>query len=176
MERVKVPTLLITGPVGVGKTAVGGEISEMLDEANVPHAFVDLDALGWCYPRPAEDPYRSALTFRNLAAVWANDRAAGAQRLVLARVLEDRTELERYREAVPGAEITVVRLRAERGTLLSRLGRRELASALGRHQARAAELAAQMDAGSVEDLLVETDDRTVSDIAREILTRTAWLP
>lgn len=176
MDRVNVPTLLITGPVGVGKTTVSGEISEMLDAANVPHAFVDLDGLGWCFPRQPEDPYRSTITFRNLAAVWATYRAAGAQRLVLAGVLEDRSELERYREAVPGAEIAVVRLRAKRGTLLSRLGGRELGSALGRQQARAAELAAQMDAGSVEDLLVETDGRSVSDVAREILSGTAWLP
>jgi hypothetical protein len=44
-----VPTLLITGPVGVGKRAVGLEASRLLEAAGVPHAEVDVDALAWCF-------------------------------------------------------------------------------------------------------------------------------
>ncbi len=104
-----VPVLLITGPSGVGKTVVATEASELLDRARVAHALVDIDSLRWCYPRPPHDRFRVGLAMRNLAAVWANFRAAGATRLVLADVLESRDHLERYRAAIPGADIVVVR-------------------------------------------------------------------
>src|SRR5579883_1981374 len=86
----RVPTLAITGPVGVGKTSVGSEVSELLEEAGVAHAFVDIDALRWCYPGTPGDRFRVALAMRNLAAIWPNFRAAGAERLILAEVLEER--------------------------------------------------------------------------------------
>jgi deoxyadenosine/deoxycytidine kinase len=82
-----VPVLIITGPVGVGKTTVALEVNELLRARGVLHAVVDLDSLAWVYPTPPGDPYNNGLAFRNLAAVWANYAAAGAQRLVLARVV-----------------------------------------------------------------------------------------
>ncbi len=170
------PVLLITGPVGVGKTAVLSEITELLEAAGVPFAAVDLDNLSWCYPTlPSDDRFRSGLTFKNLAAVWRNFRVAGAERLAVARVVEARSELGLYHEAVPAAEITVVRLRASDAELQERVAR--LGIGIGRdwHAARATELAGIMDRARVEDLLFETDGRSVNEIAREILERTGWL-
>jgi adenylylsulfate kinase len=95
--ETNVPVLLITGPPGVGKTAVAAEVSELLDQAGAAHAFVDIDSLRWCYPRPAQDRFRVALAMNNLAAIWTNFQAAGAARLILADVLESRGDLERYR-------------------------------------------------------------------------------
>lgn len=43
--ETKVPILLITGPPGVGKTAVASEVSELLEQAQISHAQVDIDAL-----------------------------------------------------------------------------------------------------------------------------------
>ncbi len=98
-----VPVLLITGPVSVGKSSVLSEITELLEAADVPFAAVDLDALSWCYPSPpGDDRFRSGLTLRNLAALWTNFRAAGAERLVVARVIESRDELARYRKPSRG--------------------------------------------------------------------------
>ncbi len=170
-----VPVLLITGPVGVGKTSVLGEVTELLEAAGIAFAAVDLDGLSWCYPSPpGDDRFRSSLTLRNLAAVWRNFEAAGAGRLVLSRVIESRDELDRYREAVPGADITVVRLRASDAALRERVDRREIGLGHGWHSARAIELARLMDERKVEDVLVETDGRTVDEIAREVLRRALW--
>jgi predicted kinase len=111
---------------------------------------------------------------RNLAAVWPNFQAAGAARLVLADVVESRDELARYRAAVPGAEILVVRLRARIETLMARLRAREPGAALDRHLQRAADLAKGMERLPFEDLRVETDGRPASAIAHEILARARW--
>ncbi len=170
-----VPTLLITGPVGVGKTTVAGEAANLLGEAGVSHGFVDVDALRWCYPAPPDDRFRVGIALRNLAAVWATYREYGARRLILADVLEDRAALAGYLRAVPGAAITVVRLRAPAATLAAQVARRETGNGLAWHLARAAELAGQMDRDRVEDLLIDTAERPAATIAREVLLRAGWL-
>ena len=169
-----IPVLLITGPVGVGKTTVALEVSTLLERAAVRHACVDMDSLRWCYPSPLHDPFRVTLGLQNLAAVWANCQAAGAERLVLASVIESRDELAGYQAAVPGAAILVVRLRASVATLTDRVARREVGAGHEWHLRRAAELAAQMDRDRVEDIVVETEGRSVPTVAREVLARSAW--
>lgn len=172
---MNVPTIIVTGPVGVGKTSVMTEIVELLLPTGIHFAAVDMDALSWCYPAvPGDDRFRSNLTFRNLAAVWENFRATGASRLVIARVIERRAEIERYRQAIPGAQVTVTRLRAGAATLEDRVTRREIGVALPRRLDRARELAKIMERERIEDVLVDTDGRSVSDIAAEVLARSGW--
>jgi GTPase SAR1 family protein len=172
-----VPTILVTGPVGVGKTTMIDRMSGLLRAANVPHAAVDFDQLTAAFPRsPDDDKWGTQLGLANLASIWRNYHGAGAQRLLIARVLEARSELEGYRTAIPGAEITVVRLRASLKVLRARLRERGGADAgLQWHLDRAVELAPQMDESRVEDVLVETEERDPGDIAREILVQLGWL-
>ena len=47
-----VPVLLITGPVGVGKSTIAAQAAWLLREADVPHALVDLDQIEQCWPSP----------------------------------------------------------------------------------------------------------------------------
>ena len=171
-----VPTIIVTGPVGVGKTTVAHEMGMLLGGANVPHATVDFDQLTACYPRPADDdPWGTKLGLQNLAALWQNYERSGARRLLIARVLESRSELDGYREAVPGADILVVRLRATPETLQSRVRKRGPGRADEWHLRRAVELASLMDAQAVEDLLIETDSRDAINVARDILLKVGWL-
>lgn len=167
--QVRVPVMIITGPVGAGKTTVASEVSELLEQAEIAHAFVDLDALRWCYPRRPGDRFSTRLAMKNLAAIWPNFREYGATSLVVADVIESRGELDRYRVAITGADIFVVRLTASLSTLAERLKRRELGAGLAWHLQRAPELTAIMERNNVEDLLVATDGKTVTEIAREIL-------
>ena len=132
-----VPVLVVTGPVGVGKTSVASELSELLDRAGSPHAFVDMDSLRWCYPRPSGDRFRAKLALRNLAAIWPNFEAAGAKRLIVSEVVESRDDLDRLAVAVPGADIYVVLLSASIDALLARVERRELGAGRERHLERA---------------------------------------
>jgi DNA polymerase III delta prime subunit len=172
MSEEFIPTLVITGPPGVGKTTVGGAIGELLEERGEPHALIDLDWMRWCWPRPADDPFHTALGVRNLAAVWANYRAAGARRLILVDVVENRATLDDYRAAVPGAAIILVRLHADLSTIYTRLAGREAGESLAWHQSRAAVLNTQMERDALEDLRIDTAGRDPAAIAREILEQT----
>ena len=169
-----VPVMLITGPPGAGKTTVAMEISELLDQARVPHALIDLDSLRWCYPRPAHDPFQVKLALKNLAAVWTNFQATGATRLVLADVLEVREDVDKFCIAVPDGKFFVVRLQTPVTTLVSRLKGREIGSGLDRMLSRAAELAGQMEEAKVEDLLVNTEGKSVTAVAHEVLAHSGW--
>lgn len=166
----------VAEPGFADRETAAAEVSELLDAAGVAHAFVDVDSLRWCYPRPPDDRFRTVLAMRNLAAIWPNFRVYGATHLILADVLEARADLARYEAAVPSATITVVRLRAPLETLIARVQQRERGSALDRQIQRVTELAAKMDRDQVEDLLVETDGKSVTTIAREVLGRIGWLP
>lgn len=175
MLKPAVPVVLITGPIGVGKTSVADAIADRLRAAGLPYAMVDLDWIVECYPAPPDDPFQTALAMSNLAALWRNFRDAGARYLVLTRVVERREELDAYRLAVPGAAITLIRLRATVGTLLERIARRGTDSDPTWACDRTRQLAEEMDLARLEDLLVDTDRRSVGEVADAILVHVGWL-
>jgi hypothetical protein len=84
--------------MGSGKTTVLFEASDILASRNIPHAAVDLDALGTAHlPAGVQD---KELMYRNLRSVWENYNQVGVKRFLLARAIENREELECCREAV----------------------------------------------------------------------------
>jgi hypothetical protein len=171
---MSLPVLLITGPVGVGKTAVAFETMELLEERDVPHAFFDVDGLTYFHPKPS-DRYGERFAIDALGMLVPRLREeAGIERLILARVLWERASLDRYRVAIPDAEITVVRLTAPLDVIDARIRHREPGSAVEWYLGRARELDTQWRAHPVEDLLVRTEDRAVRDIAQEIIGALGW--
>lgn len=174
MEVGRVPVLVISGPVGVGKSTVAAEVSSLLSERPVAHTLVDLDVLAATFPAPDDDPYRSRLALRNLASLWSNAREVGSRNVILARVTEHTDELEGYHAAIPGAEIVVVRLRAAAGELLARVDRREVGMGNDWHRARALQLATQLDDGAPGDVVVDTTSRSVLDVAAEVVDTHRW--
>jgi hypothetical protein len=171
-----VPVLLFTGPTGAGKSTVAAEASRLLQNSGVPHAMVDLAVIAQCWPRTAEDPWNEALVHRNLTCIWRNFHEAGADRLILCRVLEDRSLLRHVAEAVPGAEITVVRLTADLNELHARIRRREAGRDPSWYLDTAAHLIEKLDRCAVEDLVVRNQGRTAAETADEALHLVGWLP
>lgn len=169
-----VPTLLLTGTVGAGKTTIAYEINDVLAERRIPNAAVDLDGLTAQWPPSSK--WNADLLFENLALLWPSYRAHGATHLVLAGVLEDVTDLARYRAAVPGAQITVVRVVAPERVRRDRLrGRMPPGPSLDWHLDRTAELDAILDRGGHEDFVIENGERPVRDVALEVLRRARWI-
>lgn len=169
-----VPTLILTGTCGVGKSTIVAEIYGVLAGADVPSATVDLDALTWKWPH--DTPYNRELKFENLAATWPNYLAHGATRLVLAGVLQDRGDLVRYEAAVPGAKITVCRLTAPQSVRISRLRERmPPGPRQDWHVHRTVELEELLAQASAEDFTVSNDRRPPHEVAREVLRVAGWL-
>jgi hypothetical protein len=169
-----VPVLLVTGPIGVGKTAVLHEADALLIEAGAAHATVEVEELARCWSDPAERS-RSHLVYGNLAALWSNFAAAGASRLLLAGLIEQRSELSLVSEAVPGAAVTVVRLHAPLPVLEKRIRLREPASPEGELDG-ARWWTRHLDQVRLEDHVVDTDGRAVGEVARDVLRLARWLP
>ena len=119
-----VPVLLVTGPVGVGKTAVLREADALLVESRVHHATVELEEIARCWT-PQTEASRASFVHRNLAALWSNFTAVGATHLLLSALVERRQEIQRVLQAVPGGVVTVARLHAPLAVLEERIRSRE---------------------------------------------------
>lgn len=135
------PLLTLSGAIGVGKTTVGQEISNLLDRSDIPHTFVDLDALTQTYPRPTDDPYGYQLAFANMRNLWANCIAAGSRNLIISRVVETSDHYDDIQLALPGCIPTIIQFRASDQELLDRIRKRELGSGRAWHEQRSLEIA-----------------------------------
>lgn len=167
-------TLLLTGTVGAGKTTTADAVGALLRSAGLPHAVIDLDALRRGWPAPDDDPWGSRVERANLAAVAANYRAAGARRLVLAGVLEERSALPAYEEAV-GGPIVVCRLRVGLDRVRARLlARHAPGGERDWHLARSGELDGILDANDPADHVVDVDGEAPETVARRVLAVVGW--
>jgi predicted kinase len=86
--------------------------------------------------------------------MWSNLAAARARCLVVCRVLETRSLLRHIAAAVPGAQITVIRLQAPLSLLHARVRARE-AGDPGWYPEAAAYLAGKLETADVEDHTVD---------------------
>lgn len=175
-KQVAVPVVVITGPIGMGKTTVSQHLGDLLTAREIPHTVIDMDWLRDTWPRPADDRFNTRLGFRNLADVARNSLEAGSERFVIADVVESRHDHERYRQAIPGADVRVVRLTADMDVNRERISRRAGEDEDPWEATRAAELVAIMEANDVADMVIDTTGRRPGDIAREIASRIGWLP
>jgi predicted kinase len=106
--------------------------------------------------------------------MWLNFRAVGVERLIVTRVLESRSLIRHLTDAVPGAEVVVVRLRAPLAVVQARIRERN-----GDHAEwfldAAEHLVPAMDAQAVEDYLIDNSALSIDQTAREVLRVTGWL-
>jgi predicted kinase len=167
--------LLIGGRSGVGKSAVGWEVSAQLQAASVAHCIIEGDFLDQVYPAPAGDPNRTQLTRRNLSAVWRNYDELGYRRLIYTNTV---SVLER--DLVVGAmgrdvATTAALLTAADETANHRLSGREVGSQYEAHVARSAAAARQLEAAAPDWVVrVATDGKSVIKVAEELIDLTGW--
>jgi predicted kinase len=165
--------LVITGSMGSGKTTVLDEASDILALRRISHAGVDLD--GFLIAHFPSDVGDESVMYRNLQCVWENYAARGVKRLLLARAIERREELNRILDSVGAEKLTVCRLIASVETMQERVAQRDTGQLQARYVARVAELNMLLDRDHLEDFSVVNEKRPVSDVAREMLTRAGWI-
>jgi len=166
--------LLISGSVGVGKTTIGNELSTLLEADEVRHTYMDLDALAYTFPRSSSDPFGDELAIENLIAVWANCRKRGSENLIIPRVIDSKAYAQKISDAVGIPNPVICRLTASDQTLLQRVRTREIGSNLSWHENRTIDLSAELDKSAIEDFTIETDARSITDIATDIMQRISW--
>lgn len=165
--------LVITGSMGVGKTAVMAEASDILATRGIAHAALDLDVLGIVHF--CSEPERSEVVDRNLRCIWENFAALGITRLLLARAIESRRELDRCCAAVGAAEATVCRLTAALATMQQRVRMRETGMLQQRFIDRVAVLETILDTAKLADFRVANENRSLTEVAEEVLVRAGWI-
>jgi predicted kinase len=171
--------LLLTGVSGVGKSTVAEAAGRVLTAAGCVTAVVDTDMLAQFGPPPESTPaggrfyFYDELKCANLAALWANFKAAGARFVVVSAVIDSLTLRERYTESLADCEVRLIRLTADDDTVRSRLRQRDTGPKLEQHLRALNEHRRIPTTIGVEDFTV-TNDRAAVEVATEILVRAGW--
>jgi predicted ABC-type ATPase len=180
--------LLVCGPTGVGKSAIGFQVCVTGLQAGLTTGYVDLDQIGFITPALDDDPGNHRLKASNLAAIWRNYHALGARHLVAVGPVESEAALRAYVEALPAATITLCRLHASRAELTRRIMTRQggggwpqpgdpLRGRPAEYLYRVADRAAA-DADTLErdgiGVRVDTDGRSVNEAADLVAAATGW--
>lgn len=166
--------VFVGGRSGVGKTSVGVEIHAQLGAAGIQHCLIDGDYLDMAYPTPWE----RGLAERNLAAMWRNYRELGYRRLIYLNTASVLPEVIGSLTAAMGDVPTVcgVLLTCTQESARERLRRREIGSTLAEHLASGIDMASRLQRAAPSWVhRIPTDDRTVADIAAEVISLTGWL-
>ena len=163
--------VLLTGLFGVGKSTIAAEMADLLEDAGLPYAALDLDWLTWCNAGDGDRASEHAMLLRNLDAVMANYREAGVRYFVLARWVQDRDEL--------AGLIATMAMPLHTVELLVPIDEIERRLATDPTTGRSDDLAEsvawveQRRSGSLSDYTVE-NDRRVRDVAADILQWLSW--
>jgi ribose 1,5-bisphosphokinase PhnN len=166
--------LIITGTMGAGKTSILAEASDILALRHLAHAAIDVDALGLAHLPPGVEP--DGVMYRNLESVCKNYAALGVSRFMLARAIEDRAELALVRSVVAATKTVVCRLTASMEVMEQRVRMRESGALQEEFVARVAKLNTILDGARLEDFTVANENRSLSEVANEVLFKAGWIP
>ncbi len=163
--------LFLGGRSGVGKSSVAVELHVRLCDAGVRHCVIEGDNLDLAHP----PPWEHRLAERNLAAIWANYRDLGYRRLIYTNTVSVR-QVDTLTAAMgDDPRVTAVLLASSDATARERLARREIGTALHRHVERSDAAARSLEEFAPPSVhRIQTDGRTVSELAAEILALTGW--
>jgi len=129
--------------MGSGKTTILSEASDLLIARNIPHASIDVDALGTAHLPPTLQ--NNQLMYRNLQSVWENYAHAGLTRLLLGprHTRPCRTRAVSQRRI--RSQDCICRLTASLKTMQHRVQTREIGTLQNTYIARVAELNSILD-------------------------------
>jgi hypothetical protein len=167
--------IFIGGSAGVGKTSVAMELHEQLSRAGVQHCVIEGDNLDLAWPVPHQRGLQ--LAERHLAFMWHSYQSAGYSRLIYTNTASVQASvLASLLEALGGNPLVhAVLLRAGTASVAKRLTRREIGSGLADHVTHSETSRNALDNAAPGWVLrIDTDGRTVTDIAAEIAGELGW--
>ena len=159
--------------MGAGKTAVLAEASDILGQRQVVHAAIDLDALGMAHlPFAARS---DGVMYDNLRSICRNYAALGVHRFLVARAIEAGAQLKLCREIIPAAHTIVCRLTASIETMKRRVQMRDLGISQREYVTRVERLNVILNRTQLEDFAVTNENRSLTDVALEMLINAGWI-
>ena len=174
MTNERIPTVVISGTIGSGKTSLAADLGEALAERGRTAAVIDLDWLGWISrPTQVYDDVE-ALIVRNLVQIWPNFIEAGADHFVLARVIQTEEHVQNLKRSLPDADITIVRVVSSPETIAARLRARDIGAILEEHLQESRTFDAILDTAGLEDHRVLNDERPLREVTNELLGVLGW--
>lgn len=137
---------------------------------------MDLDQIRLVFPALLDDPFQHEVELANLRDIARNYRSAGAVKMIVAGVLESSGEVGRYVAALGVKSLLICRLLVDPDTARARLNYRHSDDLEGRawHLRRTGELAAVLDRADVDDVEVDTTQRSPFQVAREVERLAGW--
>jgi hypothetical protein len=113
--------------------------------------------------------------YDNLRSICGNYAALGVERFQLARAIEDDAQLRLCREIIPAANTVVCRLTASIETMKRRVQMRDPGISQREYVVRVAKLNAILDRARLEDFSVVNEDRSLTEVALEMLVEARWI-
>ena len=165
--------LIITGTMGAGKTTILGEASDILAMRGIAHAAIDLDMLGLAHLPSGK--CSDDVMYRNLGSVCENYASLGVSRLLIARAIEDRAELEMCNSVASASNVVICRLIASVEAMEQRVMVRDSGVSRRDYVARVAELNAILDRAQLENFTTTNENRSLTDVAHELLAKAGWI-
>jgi hypothetical protein len=139
----------------------------------IAHAAIDLEAIGLAHLPSATNS--DDVMYRNLQCVWENYASLGVRRLLLARAMANRAELELCRSVISAKHTVVCRLNAGIQAMQHRVKMRESGVSQQGYVARVAKLNAILDRAGLEDFIVTNENRSLTEVALEVLVKAGWI-
>jgi len=161
--------IVITGPVGAGKSTSMQALAELLAQRGESVAMIDLDSLRALWPANPDDPFHARLGLTNLRAIWPHFAERGARWLLLTDAVEHPDQRVDYERAVPDAVTIIVRLDVPLERVHERLRGRESGESLEWHLHRSGELQQLMTERGVGDIVITVDDQDPEAVAQLML-------
>jgi ribose 1,5-bisphosphokinase PhnN len=161
--------VVITGPVGAGKSTTMQALAELLAERGESVAAVDLDSLRMVWPANPDDLFHARLGLTNLSAIWPHFAERGTTWLLLTDAVEHSGQRSGYQEAIPASVTIIVRLDVPLDRVHERLRGRESGESLAWHLRRAGELQKMMTRRGVGDVVIKVDDQSPREVAELVL-------
>jgi hypothetical protein len=132
-----------------------------------------LDAIGLAHLPSATNS--DDVMYRNLQCVSENYASLGVRRLWLARAMANRAELELCRGVISAKHTVVCRLNAGIEAMQHRVKMRESGVSQQGYVARVAKLNAILDRAGLEDFIVTNENRSLTEVALEVLVKAGWI-
>lgn len=169
-------SVFLNGTVGTGKSSVADALGELDKLAGHPYAVIDLDHIRRAWPTPKDDPFNHELELSNLGAIASNFREAGVEHFILAGVIELRSEVPRYEEALRSEGLLLCRLEASADVVEARLRTRHAQDPEGLqwHLGRADELDEILRAAALDTLVLDSTTLTTRELAALISDAAGW--